>query len=145
MAIPVSARLTAITADEGSGTAVATGVVMGLRLAFHNVPPHDDFAKNWIADTWSDQTMSDAEGEKPSNEICSGGDGTAVVLSVDSKDVVVFADMCGVNSSIVLFPCVMVMSQDVMPRGRLMPVAPFVVIVPEIVNPFWAAGKFTTP
>ena len=70
----------------------------------------------------------------PTNSMDCGVNCKVIAVVVASNSVDVFEVVAGVNSAIVVVPRVMVISHDVMSEpGRWKPVAPFVVIVPDIV------------
>jgi hypothetical protein len=73
------------------------------------------------------------------------GDATMMVVLVASKVESAMMESAGVKRMTGADPAVrIVMSNEVMSVvGSCVPVAPFVVIVPETVYPFWIMGKFS--
>jgi hypothetical protein len=79
------------------------------------------------------------------NATFSVGVGTVSAVGDASNGPEKFAVLLGLSSPIRVLPRVITISHEIMSvEGRNVPVAPFVVIVPEIVYPSWAAGWFTT-
>ena len=75
------------------------------------------------------------------NEILSAGVATFIVVGAASNELEKFIESSWVIVVTVMVPNDILISHDVMSgAGSRVPVAPFVVIVPDTVYPFWSVG-----
>jgi hypothetical protein len=96
-------------------------VVDGLEMMFHSMPVIVASLRNIMSSK--------------------GKVAAVIVVGVASNAIVKLVESDGVSVATVVLPNDMVMSHDVISvPGRAVPVAPFVVIVPVTVYPFWSVG-----